>query len=60
MARSFDSTDTRKSRGKKFEAPPDFDGPTEHRSCTDILFALIMLSAWLGMTGVGKLIFILF
>eukprot|EP00554_Chaetoceros_debilis_P003401 CAMPEP_0194085270 /NCGR_PEP_ID=MMETSP0149-20130528/16925_1 /TAXON_ID=122233 /ORGANISM="Chaetoceros debilis, Strain MM31A-1" /LENGTH=672 /DNA_ID=CAMNT_0038768117 /DNA_START=64 /DNA_END=2082 /DNA_ORIENTATION=- len=38
---------------KRLEAPADFDGPTSRRRCTDILFALLLLVMWVGMTGIG-------
>ena len=44
-------------RAKKSEglsAPPDFDGPTSQRSCTDVIFALLMLISWGAMTAVGE------
>lgn len=44
-------------RAKKSEglsAPPDFDGPTSHRSCTDVIFALLMVISWGAMTAVGE------
>ena len=60
MARSYESDDSRdrggyKDRGDKerMSAPPDFDGPTTERRCTDILFAMLILVCWAAMTGVG-------
>jgi hypothetical protein len=38
----------------RFQAPADFEGPTARRSCTDVIFALLMLICWIGMTAVGK------
>ncbi len=35
------------------EAPADFDGPTSRRKCTDILFTLLIITAWAGMSIVG-------
>ena len=37
----------------KLHAPPDFDGPTAHRKCTDILCALLLLCCWVAMTALG-------
>lgn len=37
----------------RMEAPADFDGPTRHRSCTDVIFALLMLVSWVAMTAIG-------
>jgi len=39
--------------GEKLQAPPDFDGPTSRRSCTDVLFTLLIWTMWLSMTGLG-------
>lgn len=39
--------------GDKLVAPPDFDGPTKHRHCTDILCFLLLLVSWVAMTGIG-------
>ena len=38
----------------RFQAPADFDGPIANRSCTDVIFALLMLLSWAAMTGVGE------
>lgn len=37
----------------KFTAPPDFDGPTKNRHCTDVLCFALIVSMWIAMTGVG-------
>ena len=39
--------------GEKLQAPPDFDGPTSHRSHTDILCNLLLWCMWISMTGLG-------
>ena len=39
--------------GNRLTAPPDFDGPTANRRCTDVLFSLILLLVWAAMTGIG-------
>lgn len=39
--------------GKKLEAPPDFDGPSTHRKCTDVIFAILILVMWAAMTALG-------
>lgn len=38
---------------KKLEAPADFNGPTESRRCTDILWLGLLIASWVAMTGVG-------
>jgi len=38
---------------ERMSAPPDFDGPTTDRKCTDILFAILILVCWTAMTGLG-------
>ena len=43
---------TRKAEDK-LEAPPDFQGPTEDRGCTDFLFTLLLLASWAAMTYLG-------
>lgn len=47
------SQDSGEYNKKKLSAPPDFDGPTANRRCTDILFAIILLLCWVAMTAVG-------
>eukprot|EP00521_Asterionellopsis_glacialis_P008273 CAMPEP_0195282694 /NCGR_PEP_ID=MMETSP0707-20130614/1480_1 /TAXON_ID=33640 /ORGANISM="Asterionellopsis glacialis, Strain CCMP134" /LENGTH=664 /DNA_ID=CAMNT_0040341715 /DNA_START=376 /DNA_END=2370 /DNA_ORIENTATION=- len=37
----------------KLVAPPDFDGPTGDRRCTDVLCSILLLIAWGAMTAVG-------
>jgi solute carrier family 44 (choline transporter-like protein), member 2/4/5 len=37
----------------KFTAPPDFDGPTKDRHCTDIVCFALIVVMWIAMTGVG-------
>jgi Plasma-membrane choline transporter len=37
----------------KFVAPADFDGPTKHRHCTDILCVLLIWLHWAALTGIG-------
>lgn len=44
----FDDTET-----EKFTAPPDFDGPTKNRHCTDILCFALIVAMWISMTGIG-------
>ena len=39
--------------GEKLSAPPDFDGPTCHRRCTDVICTLLLWSMWISMTGLG-------
>lgn len=39
--------------GDKLVAPPDFDGPTSHRRCTDILCLPLLFCMWAAMTGLG-------
>ena len=48
-----DYAESSRERGR-FQAPADFDGPTASRSCTDILFAMLILLSWGAMTGIGK------
>jgi len=38
---------------EKLEAPPDFDGPTESRGCTDMLCTLLLLATWVAMSYLG-------
>jgi len=38
---------------EKLKATADFAGPVEKRSCTDVLFLLLIIAAWVAMTGVG-------
>ena len=53
MGRRDDYEDSSRERGR-FQAPSDFDGPTHTRSCTDVIFAGIIILAWAAMTGIGK------
>jgi len=34
-------------------APADFDGPTQNRSCTDIIGTLLIVCMWISMTIIG-------
>jgi choline transporter-like protein 2/4/5 len=52
MARSYSST-SEDGEKEGMIAPPDFDGPTTDRKCTDILFAILILVCWVAMTGLG-------
>jgi len=47
------SNDVLSERDKRLHAPPDFNGPSSNRKCTDILFALILLIMWGAMTALG-------
>jgi hypothetical protein len=47
------SQDSGEYNKKKLTAPPDFDGPTSNRRCTDILFAMILILCWTAMTAIG-------
>lgn len=38
---------------EKLVAPADFDGPTRNRYCTDLLCFLLLIAAWIAMTGIG-------
>lgn len=38
---------------EKLVAPADFDGPTRTRHCTDVFCLLILIAAWVAMTGIG-------
>lgn len=38
---------------QKLVAPPDFDGPTGTRYCTDILCSMLIVAMWIAMTAVG-------
>ena len=38
---------------EKLVAPADFDGPTSTRHCTDVFCLLILIAAWVVMTGIG-------
>mmetsp|Transcript_14136 Transcript_14136/g.17326 ORF Transcript_14136/g.17326 Transcript_14136/m.17326 type:complete len:669 (+) Transcript_14136:64-2070(+) len=44
-------------KGTKLQAPADFDGPTANRSCTDVLFTLLMIAMWGGLTYIGAYAF---
>lgn len=39
--------------GDKLVAPPDFDGPTSDRSCTDVLCSLLLICSWVAMSALG-------
>ena len=39
--------------GEKLVASPDFDGPTGHRHCTDILCSILLIASWVAMTVLG-------
>lgn len=39
---------------EKLVAPADFDGPTKNRHCTDLLCFLLLIAAWVAMTGIGS------
>lgn len=39
--------------GKKLEAPPDFEGPTGQRQCTDIFCTVLLMATWIAMTALG-------
>mmetsp|Transcript_627 Transcript_627/g.1147 ORF Transcript_627/g.1147 Transcript_627/m.1147 type:complete len:656 (-) Transcript_627:236-2203(-) len=39
--------------GEKLSAPPDFDGPTANRRCTDVLCTILLWCMWICMTGLG-------
>ena len=38
---------------KQLEAPPDFQGPTDKRRCTDVFFAFVLIAVWALMTMLG-------
>jgi len=37
----------------KLRAPADFNGPVEDRHCTDLLWLILLVLCWVGMTAVG-------
>jgi hypothetical protein len=37
----------------KLRATADFDGPTKHRHCTDVLCLLLLVAQWIVLTGIG-------
>jgi len=39
--------------GTKLQAPSDFDGPTDKRSRTDIIFAILLVIMWICLTALG-------
>jgi hypothetical protein len=39
--------------GDKLQAPPDFDGPTSNRHCTDVLCTILIVVMWISMTVLG-------
>jgi hypothetical protein len=47
-----DYPESSRERGR-FQAPADFDGPTASRSCTDLLFAMLIMLCWGAMSGIG-------
>jgi len=55
-----DDNDARRSNeeddvymGDKLAAPPDFDGPTKNRKCTDVLCSLLILIMWIALSCLG-------
>ena len=38
---------------EKLRAPPDWSGPVEKRSCTDLLCLLLIVASWAAMTAIG-------
>mmetsp|Transcript_29058 Transcript_29058/g.47999 ORF Transcript_29058/g.47999 Transcript_29058/m.47999 type:complete len:660 (-) Transcript_29058:147-2126(-) len=48
-----DDDDNSQEMGDKLQAPPDFDGPTSDRRCTDILCTLLIFAMWIAMTILG-------
>jgi Plasma-membrane choline transporter len=42
-----------RNQDDKLVAPPDFDGPTKNRHCTDVLCFLLLVVSWVAMTAVG-------
>ena len=53
MARRDEYEESSREKGR-FQAPSDFDGPTHSRSCTDVIFAGLIIIAWIGMSVIGK------
>lgn len=51
MARSEDKGE---DMGDKLVANPDFDGPSGNRHCTDVLCSILLIVAWIAMTGLGS------
>mmetsp|Transcript_44743 Transcript_44743/g.140297 ORF Transcript_44743/g.140297 Transcript_44743/m.140297 type:complete len:636 (-) Transcript_44743:141-2048(-) len=45
--------DPEQDKGAKLEAPADFKGPVETRKCTDFLFTILLIVAWIAMTITG-------
>jgi hypothetical protein len=41
-------------KDQKLQAPPDFDGPTRHRRCTDVLCLGLIILMWVLMTALGS------
>lgn len=37
----------------RLSAPPDFDGPSTDRKCTDIIFFILIFCMWIAMTALG-------
>lgn len=37
----------------KLVAPTGFDGPVKDRSCTDVIFTILLVVVWVAMTVVG-------
>lgn len=52
MSRRDDYEESSREKGR-FQAPSDFDGPTHTRSCTDVIFAGLIIIAWAAMTAIG-------
>lgn len=50
---SQNGSDTGDYNKNRLSAPPDFDGPTANRKCTDIIFFILIFSMWVAMTAVG-------
>ena len=42
-----------KDVGEKLQAPPDFEGPTGERQCTDVFCTLLLFLTWIAMTALG-------
>ena len=38
---------------EKLQAPADWSGPVERRICTDLLFLILIILSWVGMTAIG-------
>ena len=44
---------TNSHNDEKLVASADFDGPTRHRHCTDVLCLLLLCAVWVVMTAIG-------